>query len=317
MYKILMLRPMSGSVAPDVARHPIGVVRARTGLSVEVLRAWERRYGVVRPLRSQDGKRLYSDADVERLGLLHRAARAGRSVAALASLSKGELQRMVEEDAERASTRPTLPRSYREQAMGAVRELAPERLESLLRRALLSLGAVTFLEEVVAPLLVEIGDAWHDGRITVAHEHAASATLLQLLGWLTRALEVPGDAPRVVLATPRGEHHAFGAMMAAAAAAHDGWHVTWLGSDLPAAQVVAGAEQDGTRAVALSIAAHAPGIDRELQALRELLPRHVPLLVGGAGAAALVDVPGVTKVRDLKHWRGLLATHYTTVALES
>ncbi len=283
----------------------------RTGLSVEVLRAWERRYAVVRPLRSEDGRRLYSDADVERLGLLHLAARAGRSVAALASQSTAELRRMVAEDAERASTRPALPASYREQAMEAVRALAPERFESLLRRALLSLGALTFLEQLVAPLLVDIGDAWHEGRITVAHEHAASGTLLQLLGWLTRALEVPGDAPRVALATPRGEHHAFGAMMAAAAAAHDGWHVTWLGTDLPAAQVAAGAKQGSARVVALSAASHGPGLDRELSALRARLQRHVPLLVGGAGAARLADTPGVTKVRDLPHWRALLRGHGT------
>ena len=110
--------------------------------------------------------------------------------------------------------------------------------------------------------------------MTVAHEHAASATMQQLLGWLTRALEVPGDAPRLVLATPRGERHAFGAMMAAAAAA-------WLGS----------------------------GLERDLGALRATLQRHVPLLVGGAGAATLADLPGVTKVRDLAHWRALLDLH--------
>ncbi len=312
MYNDVEFRTMARSKPTDAARHPIGVVRARTGLSVEVLRAWERRYAVVRPIRSENGRRLYSDADVERLGLLHRAARGGRSVAALASLSTGELQRMVAEDAERASTRPTLPGSYREQAMGAVRELAPERLESLLRRALLSLGAVTFLEEVVGPLLVEIGDGWHEGRITVAHEHAASATLQQLLGWLARSLEVPGDAPRVLLATPRGERHAFGAMMAATAAAHDGWHVTWLGSDLPAAEIAAGAEQGGARVVALSAASDAAGLERELGALRALLPQHVPLLVGGAGAATLADVPGVTRVRDLAHWRALLGPHMTS-----
>lgn len=295
--------------ATGVARHPIGVVRTRTGLSAEVLRAWERRYGAVRPLRSEDGKRLYSDADVERLGLLHRAARAGRSVAALASLATGELQRLVDEDAKRASARATPPASYREQAMGAVRTLAPEQLESLLRRALLSLGTITFLEEVVAPLLAEIGDTWHEGRITIAHEHAASAMLLQFLGWLTRSLEVPVDAPRVVLATPCGERHAFGAMMAGATAAHDGWHVTWLGSDLPATQIAAGAEQGGARVVALSAARGAVGLEHELGTLRTLLPRHVPLLVGGAGAATLSGVPGVRRVRDLAHWRALLDPH--------
>ena len=299
---------MGRSKPTERPRHPIGVVRERTGLSVEVLRAWERRYAVVRPVRSEDGRRLYSDADVERLGLLHRASRPGRPVGTLASLSIDELQRMVQEDVTRARRRPTAPGSHREDAMAAVRDLAPERLETALRRAALSLGTVTFLDEVVAPLLEEIGDAWHEGRITVAHEHAASATLLQLLGWLARALEVPDTAPRVVLATPRGERHAFGAMMAAVAAAHDGWHVTWLGTDLPAAQVAAGVEQGRGRIVALSSAAReAAALNREVAALRALLPRHVPLLVGGAGAAKLRAMPGVSKVRDLAHWRALLS----------
>lgn len=299
---------MRRSKAADVAQHPIAVVSARTGLSVEVLRAWERRYAVVRPARSADGRRIYSDADVERLGLVHSAARSGRSVAALAALSTAELRRMVSEDAERASFRPTLPAAYREQALGAVRALDPDRLERLLRRSVLSLGTIAFLDELVAPLLVDVGDAWHEGRITIAHEHAASATLLQLLGWLVRALDVPGDAPRVVLATPSGEPHAFGAMMAAAIAAHDGWHVTWLGPDLPAPQVAAGAEQDGARLVALSVAVHSPGLDKELDALRTRLPRHVPLMVGGTGAVGVADVSGLTKVRDFAHWRGLLRT---------
>jgi DNA-binding transcriptional MerR regulator len=293
----------------EIARHPIGVVRARTGLSVEVLRAWERRYAVVSPTRTGNGHRLYSDADIERLGLLHRAASSGRSVSALSALSNTDLQRLVDEDAERASSRPTLPGSYRDQAMAAVRDLAPAQLEAILRRALLSLGAFTFLEEVVPPLLVDIGEEWHAGRITVAHEHAASATLLQLLGWLTRSLEVPGEAPRVLLATPRGERHAFGAMMAAAAAAHDGWHVTWLGPDLPAEEIAAGVEHSGAQVVALSAANNVDGLTTELTTLRALLPRHVPLLVGGPGASTVPDVPGVTRVRDLSHWRSLLGPH--------
>jgi DNA-binding transcriptional MerR regulator len=156
----------------DTPRHPIGVVTERTGLSTHVLRAWERRYDAARPARSEGGERLYSDADIERLALIHGATRSGRSVAAMAALPTEALRRLVAEDAERASTRPALPRSYREQAMKAVRALAPDRQEAVLCRALLSLGAMTFLEEVASPLLVEIGDAWRDGRITIAHEHA-------------------------------------------------------------------------------------------------------------------------------------------------
>lgn len=290
----------------DASRHPIGVVTERTGLSTHVLRAWERRYAVVKPARSEGGSRLYSDADIERLSLMRSATRPGRAVAAMAALSTSELRRLVTEDAERARPRPTLPGSYREQAMEAVRALAPERHESILRRALLSLGAMTFLEEVAAPLLVEIGDEWHEGRLSIAHEHAASGTLLQLLAGLAGSLQVPGPAPRVVIATPRGQLHAFGAMMAAVAAAHDGWHVTWLGADLPPEEIAAGAAQGAASAVGLSAASHTEDLDREVRSLRALLPPHVPLMVGGQGGARLAPAPGITGVRDLAHWRALL-----------
>ena len=100
--------------------------------------------------------------------------------------------------------------------------------------------------------------------------------------------------------------------MAAAFAAHDGWHVTWLGADLPATQVAAGAELGNARLVALSVASYAPGLDRELSTLRARLQPHVPLGVGGTGAARLREAAGVTRVRDLAHWRALLSTHLTS-----
>lgn len=300
---------MNQAKGSDGARHPIGVVTERTGLSAHVLRAWERRYDVVRPSRGADGHRRYSDADVERLSLLHSATRAGHSVASVVSLSTDQLRAMVAEDAARASTRPSLPGSYREQAMLAVRELAPERLGAALRRALLSLGAVTFIEDVVAPLLVEIGDEWHAEQITVAHEHAATAAVAQVLGSLVRELDLPGAVSRVAIATPRGEQHALGAMMAGAVASHDGWHVTWLGPDLPAPQIATAAAQGGADLVGLSVAADTSGLQDELHALRGMLAPHVPLLLGGAGAQAVGEIDGLTRVRDLSHWRALLRLH--------
>lgn len=300
---------MAKSRADDSPRHPIGVVTERTGLSAHVLRAWERRYRVVRPRRGEGGRRLYSDADVERLALLHSATRSGRSVASVVALRTHQLRAMVAEDAARASVRPTVPGSYRDEAMLAVRALAPERLGLLLRRALLSLGAMTFLEDVVAPLMVAVGSEWHAGLMTVAQEHAATAAVEQLLGSLIRELEVPGAASRVVIATPRGERHAVGAMMAAAAASHDGWHVTWVGADLPASQIATAVAQGSAHVVALSVATDAVGLRDELIALRQGIAPHVPLLVGGAGAEGLAALHGLTKVRDLAHWRALLRLH--------
>lgn len=297
---------MPTSRTDDLPKHPIGVVAERTGLSVHVLRAWERRYGVVRPRRGESGRRLYSDADVDRLALLHSATRSGRAVASIVSLSAERLRKMVAEDAALARERPAGPTPHREEAVRAVRALEPERLGALLRRSLLSLGAVAFLEEVVAPLMTQVGGEWHDGRITIAQEHAATAAVTQALGELIRDLEVPDAAPRVVIATPLGERHAVGAMMAAAAASHDGWRVTWLGADLPAAQIAAAAKHGGAHVVALSVAGEPAGLGDELRTLRRELDPHVSLMVGGAGAPGLSDLDGLTKVRDLPHWRALL-----------
>src|SRR5512144_2601874 len=77
------------------AHHPIGVVAERTGLSPEVLRVWERRYQVVEPKRSRGGQRIYSDADIERLALLHRATRGGHGISHVASLGKAKLEELV------------------------------------------------------------------------------------------------------------------------------------------------------------------------------------------------------------------------------
>jgi methanogenic corrinoid protein MtbC1 len=215
---------------------------------------------------------------------------------------------MVAEDAARTSMSQAAPRSSREQAMIAVRALAPERLGVVLRRALLSLGVAAFLEDVVAPLMEEIGSEWHAERITIAQEHAATDAVVQLLGALARELAVP-DAAHVVMATPRGELHIVGAMMAAATASHDGWYVTWLGSDLPAPQIATAAAQGRADVVALSVATDGTGFNHELSALRRKLEPRVPVFVGGAGAGQLAQIDGVTKVRGLAHWRALLRLH--------
>ena len=295
---------------PGEARHPIRVVTERTGLSPHVLRAWERRYGAVKPARGEGGQRLYSDADIQRLTLLSKASQAGRPVGNVARLSAEELTRLVTEDADGGTARTPAAAAQRAEAMRAVRALDQDRLESGLRCALLRLGVVAFLDDVLAPLLVEIGDAWKSREIGIAHEHAASSGIERLLGWLTRELEPVGTGPRALLATPPGERHALGAMMAAALATHDGWRVTWLGVDLPVAQVAAAARIERADAVGLSLARGGlPGVRGALAALRREIPPEVPIVVGGDGAAGLRPIAGVTAARDLAHWRALLRAH--------
>jgi DNA-binding transcriptional MerR regulator len=295
-------RPASRSTP----RHPVGLVADRTGLTPEVLRAWERRYGVVSPERGDGGHRLYSDDDVHRLTLLAKLAANGRQVGRIAALTVAALERLVAEDAG-GQSRERPASEHHERALAAARVLDTAAFAQALRRALLSLGTPAFLEDVLAPVITDIGDDWHAGRISVAHEHAATAAIEHLLGWIIREFDVGAGAPRVLLSTPAGERHALGGMIAAAAAALDQWHVTWLGPDLPAAQIASAAAHHAVHVVGLStIAPNRGAAKTEIRAVRRGLSDGVPLLVGGAASDLARNIEGVIAVRDLTHWRALL-----------
>lgn len=303
---------MSPESTSQEARHPIRVVSERTGLSPDVLRAWERRHGVVLPGRSEAGQRLYSDADIDRLALLVKAIQAGRSVGQTAALSIEALRQLVAEDAERGTSRPTAAADHLERATAAVAELAPERLQAVLRTALLSIGTSGFLDDVLTPLLARIGAAWHGGRIGIAHEHAASVVVRAELAWLVDVLVVPQGAPRAVVACLALERHELGAALATAAAAHAGWRVTYLGPDLPAAAIAAAALSEDADVVGVSVVlpTDLQVVRSELLALGKMLRPGTALLVGGAGVPSLGSLgEGITTVRDLAHWRALLRVH--------
>lgn len=163
------------------------------------------------------------------------------------------------------------------------------------------------IEQVVAPLLVIIGQRWREGSMRAASEHLASATIRSFLGNLNGAFPGTTDAPRIVVTTPAGQVHELGALMAATAAAAEGWQVLYFGPSLPAELIVAAVDANRSRAVALSIML--PGdaqVSRELEKLGQLLPETVVLLVGGRAAAYYDEVLqkiGAVHLTDLKSFR--------------
>jgi len=295
----------------NVPRHPIRVVAQRTGLTPATLRAWERRYQVVEPTRSEGGQRLYSDADVERLVHLRRLTEAGRSISHVAGLGDDEAEALLDED--RAKTAEgsraglaTAPAAGRiiDAAFTRVLAMDGDGLEAVLRRAGVTLGAYPFLEEVLAPLLHRVGTAWTRGELSPAHEHLCTGTVERVLAWLADPSPVEPGSPKIVVATLPGERHGLGARLVAAAAALEGWHVTHLGVDLPGVDVARAAQALGARAVALSLvnAEAAREAPRELRNLRNGLPPGTAVVLGGAAAAWLdpASLPrGVDVARDL------------------
>lgn len=282
-------------LAGDSARHPIGVVAQRTGLSQDILRIWERRYGVVRPRRGPDGERLYGDADIERLRLLDAAVRGGRRIGQVARLSTAALVQLVAKDEEeRPHAEPSAvpdadPGELLRDALGYARALDAAELDDTLRRAVALLGVPPFLERVAVPLLRTVGDEWHAGRLTTAQEHLASSVVHDIAADAMRTVVRRDGAPRIVVATPAGERHVIGATLAGAAAAVEGWNVIYLGADLPAEEIARAAIDAGARLVAVSVVylESRERVIEELSKLRSLLPASVALVAGGAGAGLL------------------------------
>jgi methanogenic corrinoid protein MtbC1 len=203
--------------------------------------------------------------------------------------------------------------------LDAVDALDSERLAAELRRATVHLPLDLLTDLVLVPLLVEIGRRWADGRLGAAQEHVASATILRVLGGMVRSLAPLPDAPAIVVGTPIGQRHELGALLVAVCAAAAGWRVTYLGADLPAAEVARAAEKVQASVVALSIV-H-PGSDEQLRAdldsLVDLLPPRRQLVLGGAsvaGYARHLRSSGVLELESLAEFREFLSRRAAATA---
>ena len=269
----------------------IKLVARQTGLSVHTIRVWEKRYGAVRPVRAANNRRLYSDDDIERLKLLRQATMAGHSISQIAQSSAAELRRLLRDDlTTRNSDRATEPRKERGVAddliAAAVR--ATERLDladlrDLLDRAAVELGQPAMLHKFVAPFAMEVGERWRKGDLNVAHEHFATSTLTVFLAGFARPYPPGSSAHHFVIATPTGQLHELGAIIAAAAAQSHGWRATYLGSSLPIEELVGAATQLKARAIGLSIVFPPDDalLTQDLLKLPKLLPPDCAVIVGG------------------------------------
>lgn len=308
---------MAGSDYLDTPRHTIRVVARRTGLTPTTLRAWERRYGAVQPSRSDTERRLYTDADIERLRLIRVLAASGHGLAHIAPLSLQDLQAIAATERPAPAVPPPRTSSagpasaILERCERAVLAMDGPELHRVLVRLLLELGPESFLHDAIVPLCHRIGDLWAQNVLTVAHEHVASVAIRQSLDFLLDRLRYPENTPpHLVVTTPAGERHEFGAMMAAAMALSAGWRATYLGPDLPARDVASAVAESGVDVLALSIVSRvaSPNVESELRQLRNSLGG-LPIVVGGSGApsyAATLARIDAHLVMDLRDFRAVL-----------
>lgn len=303
-------------------QYPSKVVENRTGLSAHVIRAWEKRHGAIAPLRSEGNHRLYSEEDVERLCLLRELTESGFPIGRVAKLSRAELLALQQQAAAAdPDPAPAFKRNGEsaDQAadseamvgrlLDSVRHLDTAAMEAMLDKASTLLGAQGVLAKVIVPLAHAIGDLWSRGELKVVHEHFATSMIRGFLANSQRPFALSLNAPRIILTTPAGQLHELGAAIAAAAAASQGWQVTYLGANLPAGEIAAAASIKRATAVGLSIV-YPPDdyeLPGELILLRRLLPAETAIIAGGRAApayAAVLDKIGAPCCTDLDTFTG-------------
>ena len=274
--------------------HSIRIASSRSGVSQHVIRVWEKRYRAVQPRRTPTNRRVYSDAEIDRLVLLRLATSAGHSIGNVARLPVERLRELVGEASSEQidSSAKTPAQAFHNSCLESVRALSARQLEENLQRALVALGHQGLLRQVVAPLAQTVGELWRDGVITAAHEHFLTASLKVFLGNTAGQFATSSVSPFIVIATPAGQLHELGAVMINAAAAQLGWRTIYLGASLPAAEIAGAVVQARAIAVGLSIVypEDAPNLPNELISLRRFLPAATSILIGGRGADAYKGV---------------------------
>jgi len=292
----------------------IGELARRTGVSPELLRAWERRYGLLRPARTQGGYRLYTAADEARIRRMRAYLARGVAAAEAARLAvDAEAQatsaQTAPDDAETpgqtdASTpaappaeapppRPPL-RAAASDLAGALDRFEEAEAHDVFDRLLAAYQAETVLRDLLIPYLHDLGERWARGEVSVAQEHFASNLLRGRLLGLARGWG-QGRGPTALLACPPGEQHELGLLAFGITLHRRGWRIVYLGPDTPIASI-----RDAAAGVAPELVVLAATVPGPLVAHADAiaaLARQTLVALGGAGATA--ELASQTRARLL------------------
>jgi DNA-binding transcriptional MerR regulator len=279
----------------------IGALSRATGIPVETLRTWERRYGFPVPERKPSGHRVYPVASVARLRRIAEALGGGHRAAEVVGAPESELAALLSATAASPAGAPLPVPALLDRAdlLRAVEAFNADRLARILLADWALLAPLDFLEQRVTPLLRAVGDAWAKGKLGIRHEHFLSERLGDLLRTLRLRLEERATGSLLVHALLPGEPHGLGLQMAALLATSAGCRCLYLGAESPVQEIAALVKDLGAAAAAISISVVSRGAASAaaLRRLRALLPPGAALLVGGEGAPPAR--PGITVIRDL------------------
>lgn len=290
-----------------------------TGVPVATLRAWERRYGVVTPVRSGGGYRLYDDDAVDRLRAMrdlvgagwaprqaadevaHRSAGA-RAVAAVGVAPVGRAAEpasaapaAVAADGAPATTGPDVADGGGADLVDACRTLDPLRVAAVLDERFARGSFEAVVDDWLMPALAAVGDAWERGDVSTAAEHLVAHAVLRRLATAYEAAGTGTRGPRVVIGLPPGGRHELGSLAFAVAARRAGLAVTYVGADLPQESWLDAVAQVRPHAIVLAVPRDedVPAARAVIEAVRAVQPDLRVLVGGGAQGAPGLPAPAL------------------------
>ena len=240
-------------------RHLIQVVGRRTGISSDVIRAWERRYGAVVSNRTDTNRRLYTDADIEKLTLLKRAINAGRRIGDIASLSYDDLFELVmgdESNSARSYARPSTGTVMElfDESINAINEMDSSRLSTALSNGVAMLSTTDFMLEFLKPLHAHINDECARGSLRYIQEKFAKLCIRNCLSNLSVTLRsAKDDGPKMIIGSLTSEYENLDTMMHIIVAQNIGWDVTYVGNGVPHDELIFMANKVKARAMVIAL----------------------------------------------------------------
>lgn len=269
----------------------IAAVERDTGLSKDLLRMWERRYGFPTPARDQHGERVYTPKDLDRLRIIKRLIDKGFRPGKILPLAADALEQLLQDA---TSIPPEHTLLNWEPYLDQLRTGDLEGLRNSMQKQLLLQGLQAFVLDTAAPLTIAVGEAWMRGSIRVHEEHAYSEILKSLL---RQAIAQFGErgSPTLLLTTLPDEEHGLGLLMAETLFIIAGARCISLGTRTPLLEIVDAAARHEVDCVALSFSSAFPARQgsQQVRELRQLLPEHTEIWVGGGGARGMQLPPGI------------------------
>ncbi|MBU1095138.1 MAG: MerR family transcriptional regulator [Bacteroidetes bacterium] len=278
----------------------INIAAKLSGLTELIIRTWEKRYNVVEPQRTKSNRRLYSEADIDKLITLNKLTKNGYRIGSIASLPLSDLKSMLIEA--EVFSKTNLPKSdsnseniYNivvQNCLEAIGQFNAQELEKILADASMNYSQPILIDQIILPMMEKIGDLWREGLYRVAHEHFTSAIIRKFLSNISEGYNIQDNAPRLVVTTPQGQYHETGALIGGLIASSDGWKITYMGPSLPAEEIVFVVNKLNSKVLLLSLVYpdDDPLIVSELKKIRDLAGDQLQIIVSGKAVGGYLKI---------------------------